>query len=224
MARSRSKSTRGTERRRRRPPNWLMVMVALAIVGGLYWYQGPADSPWKTLKARPSPKSATHASPSDVPGEPTTDSESMATPDKNGGDASPTMDGGKPDGESTSAEAPADSRGAGPAATAPPKKSSPIVTGVKIRDLSGQVVYEGEVDLRETLKRIDAGSRLGFPNDGAVFQNREKRLPKRPGDYYREWVHRTPELSGPGPQRVVTGSQGEAYYTPDHYATFRRIR
>ncbi len=101
---------------------------------------------------------------------------------------------------------------------------SPIVPNVVIRDLAGKVVYRGEIDLRDTLKRIDAGTKLGFPNDGSVFQNREQLLPKKAAGYYREWVHRTPGLAGPGPQRVVTGTNREAYYTPDHYNTFRRVR
>jgi guanyl-specific ribonuclease Sa len=56
-----------------------------------------------------------------------------------------------------------------------------------------------------------------------VFQNREKRLPQKPAGYYREWVHPTPGLRGPGPQRIVTGKEGEIYYSPDHYETFRRL-
>ncbi|MFM7073269.1 MAG: ribonuclease domain-containing protein [Planctomycetota bacterium] len=101
---------------------------------------------------------------------------------------------------------------------------SPIVPNVVIRDLAGKVVYRGEIDLRDTLKRIDAGTKLSFPNDGSVFQNREQLLPKKAAGHYREWVHRTPGLAGPGPQRVVTGANGEAYYTSDHYGTFRRVR
>ena len=67
------------------------------------------------------------------------------------------------------------------------------------------------------------GERLRFPNDGATFQNRERRLPKQPAGYYKEYVHPTPGLSGPGPQRIVMGQQGETYYTPDHYRTFQRV-
>jgi hypothetical protein len=99
-----------------------------------------------------------------------------------------------------------------------------LVPNVVIRDLAGKVVYRGEIDLRETMKRIDAGTKLSFPNDGSVFQNREQLLPKKAAGHYREWVHRTPGLAGPGPQRVVTGANGEAYYTSDHYGTFRRVR
>lgn len=57
-------------------------------------------------------------------------------------------------------------------------------------------------------------------NDGSVFQNKEGLLPSQPAGYYREWVHPTPGVNGPGPQRVITGGGGELYYTPDHYRTF----
>jgi len=105
-----------------------------------------------------------------------------------------------------------------------PAAADTTVEDVTIRDLSDRVVFEGDVDLRDTLARIDAGRKLKFRNDGTVFQNRERRLPARPSGYYREWVHPTPGLSGPGPQRVITGDGGEAFYTPDHYQTFEQIR
>lgn len=75
-------------------------------------------------------------------------------------------------------------------------------------------------EVQATLERVRAGQ--GFPhrNDGSAFQNREGLLPVRPDGYYREWVHPTPGLQGPGSQRVVTGQGGEFYYTPDHYRTF----
>lgn len=99
-----------------------------------------------------------------------------------------------------------------------------IVQGMKIKDLDGRVVYEGPIDLTDTLERISAGERLRFRNDGSVFGNRERRLPPRQAGYYREWVHPTPELDGPGPQRVVTGEKGEIYYTHDHYRTFKKLK
>ena len=92
---------------------------------------------------------------------------------------------------------------------------------VVVRDEDGDVIYRGDIELAKTLDRIEDGSELArFPNDGEVFGNREHRLPRKPSGYYHEWVHPTPGLSGPGPQRIVTGQQGEKYYTPDHYGHF----
>ena len=105
-----------------------------------------------------------------------------------------------------------------------PAASSFVFRDMTIRDQDGRVVFRGDVDVRPELKRIDAGERLSFSHDGTIFQNREGRLAKKPSGHYREFVHPTPKLRGPGPQRIVTGKTGEAFYTPDHYQTFRRIR
>jgi len=100
-----------------------------------------------------------------------------------------------------------------------------VVKNVKVYDLDGRLVYQGDVDLGPTLERISAGVRDPHPNDGTTFQNRERQLPaKSDGQYYREYVVRTPGLREVGPQRLITGKDGEAYYTPDHYDTFIRIK
>ena len=104
-----------------------------------------------------------------------------------------------------------------------------FVDGVRIVDQHGRVAYSGRVELQDTLERIVAGERNAHRNDGAVFQNRPSpgksapELPGRPPGYYHEYVHPTPGVSGPGPQRIVLGEGGEWYYTPDHYASFVRL-
>ena len=92
-----------------------------------------------------------------------------------------------------------------------------------IYDQDGEVAFRGNIDLGPTLARIQRHERLDFPNDGVTFQNRERRLPQQPAGYYHEFVHPTPGLRGPGPQRIVTGKEGEIFYTPDHYRTFQRL-
>jgi filamentous hemagglutinin len=42
----------------------------------------------------------------------------------------------------------------------------------------------------------------------------------QPQGYYREFVHPTPGVNGAGLQRIVTGSGGEIWYSPNHYKTF----
>ena len=117
---------------------------------------------------------------------------------------------------------------ASPSASTPPPKTASsddalIIRNVTLRNQDREVIYRGDVDLRPTIDRIAAGRELRFPNDGSTFQNREGRLPKNPSGYYREWVVPTPGESGPGPQRVVTGSKREAWYTSDHYGSFRKL-
>ncbi|MDZ4684718.1 MAG: ribonuclease domain-containing protein [Planctomycetaceae bacterium] len=104
------------------------------------------------------------------------------------------------------------------------ESSDLVIPHVTVKDQSGRVVYRGDVDLAPTLDRIERGERHPHRNDGGTFRNLEGRLPKKPSGYYREYVHPTPELDGPGPQRVVLGRDGEIYYTADHYQSFRRIR
>jgi guanyl-specific ribonuclease Sa len=98
-----------------------------------------------------------------------------------------------------------------------------IIRNVVLRDQDREEIYRGDIDLRPTVERIVAGCKLRFSNDGSTFQNREGRLPKHPSGYYREWVVPTPGESGPGPQRIVTGAEREAWYTHDHYHSFRRL-
>ena len=99
-----------------------------------------------------------------------------------------------------------------------------VIPNVEIKNRQGNVVYRGSVDLADTIARIDRDETLSqFPNDGSVFQNRERRLPNQPRGYYREWVHETPGERGPGPQRIVSGKPGEYWYTPDHYETFQPL-
>ena len=103
-------------------------------------------------------------------------------------------------------------------------ESAYLVPNQSTRDLNGRVVYKGTVDLKPTLDRIERGEANRHRNDGAQFQNRENRLPRKPSGYYKEYVHPTPGENGPGPQRIIIGKQGEVWYTADHYKTFKKIK
>lgn len=109
-------------------------------------------------------------------------------------------------------------------ATAPEgKKLLTKIPNVTVRDQNDKVVFRGTVDVGPTLARIERGEKLRFSHDGIDFQNRERRLPRKPAGYYHEYVHPTKEIGGPGPQRIVTGKEGEIFYTHDHYETFLRL-
>jgi len=98
------------------------------------------------------------------------------------------------------------------------------ISNVRVKDQSGQLIYDGSVDVSPTVDRIARNERLDYKNDGSVFENRERRLPSRPAGYYREWVHPTPDYPLPGPQRVVTGKNGDIWYTPNHYKSFVKLK
>jgi guanyl-specific ribonuclease Sa len=115
--------------------------------------------------------------------------------------------------------------GSGSGSTGP--QATPTAQGATARVLSGATVtpngkpsMTGNVNVGPTLDRIKSGGSFPHRNDGAIFRNDQGLLPKRPAGYYREYVHPTPGVNGPGPQRIVAGKGGELYYTPDHYQTF----
>ncbi len=76
---------------------------------------------------------------------------------------------------------------------------------------------------RDTLALIASNGPFPYAKDGSVFQNREGLLPERPRGYYREYTVETPGSPDRGARRIVSGAQGELYYTSDHYASFKRI-
>ena len=78
-------------------------------------------------------------------------------------------------------------------------------------------------EAQQTLKLIDQGGPYPYSRDGVVFGNFEKILPQQARGYYHEYTVKTPGESDRGARRIVTGKNGERYYTDDHYKSFRRI-
>ena len=88
---------------------------------------------------------------------------------------------------------------------------------------SGSSSDEGDAEINNTRSRIER-NQPKYRQDGTTFQNREGRLPsQRDPNYYKEWTVDTPGAAGRGARRIVTGQQGEMYYTTDHYRTFTRL-
>ena len=77
--------------------------------------------------------------------------------------------------------------------------------------------------ITETIETIRNGIKFPHRNDGSIFKNKEGLLPMKEKGYYKEFVVPTPGVKGAGLQRIVTGSKGEIYYTPDHYGTLIKI-
>ena len=73
----------------------------------------------------------------------------------------------------------------------------------------------------DTWKLIEKGGPYPYPrNDDVVFENREKRLPRKQSGYYHEYTVKTPGSADRGARRLITGQAHELYYTGDHYASF----
>ncbi|WP_156160617.1 RHS repeat-associated core domain-containing protein [Demequina soli] len=76
------------------------------------------------------------------------------------------------------------------------------------------------------LNRVDGkGSPLPGYKGGRVFENTQGKLPESPGLTYREWdVNPFVKGGNRGAERIVTGSDGSAYWTGDHYDSFLIFR
>lgn len=78
-------------------------------------------------------------------------------------------------------------------------------------------------EAHEALDQIEAGGPFAYERDGVTFENREGLLPDEERGYYREYTVPTPGSDDRGARRLVTGDDGEVYYTDDHYASFSRV-
>ncbi|MCY0936496.1 ribonuclease domain-containing protein [Streptomyces sp. H34-S4] len=76
---------------------------------------------------------------------------------------------------------------------------------------------------RDVLVLIDKGGPYQYREDGTVFGNFEKALPQKKRGYYHEFTVKTPGERDRGARRIVTGGDGEFFYTADHYKTFKAV-
>ncbi|KXP12121.1 ribonuclease domain-containing protein [Tsukamurella pseudospumae] len=128
-----------------------------------------------------------------------------------------------------------------PGATAAPVASSSTVKGSTVTAKPGPARSSAGAPSNSavpqrvlaTLARIDAGT--WPPKDGSGtqggrnFGNFENRLPKTDSKgkaaKYTEWdINIKKSGRGRDAERIITGADGGAWYTLDHYETFTRIR
>jgi ribonuclease T1 len=100
---------------------------------------------------------------------------------------------------------------------------STSVGQAKSKDMVSVAVAKLPPEGQQTLKLIKQGGPFPFAKDGTRFGNRERRLPQRQREYYREYTVPTPGSRFRGARRIIAGANGEFYYTDDHYDSFRRI-
>lgn len=77
---------------------------------------------------------------------------------------------------------------------------------------------------RTTLGLIKSGGPFPYSKDDTVFSNYEGLLPAKQAGYYHEYTVITPGSHDRGARRIVAGSNGEYYYTDDHYSSFKLIQ
>lgn len=78
-------------------------------------------------------------------------------------------------------------------------------------------------EARETLALIKLGGPFPYSRDGAVFVNREGRLPHASRGTYREYTVKTPGSRDRGARRIIAAGSDQFWYTAGHYRSFRRI-
>lgn len=78
-------------------------------------------------------------------------------------------------------------------------------------------------EARTTLTLIKSDGPFPYRQDGVVFQNRERLLPRESSGFYHEYTVKTPGSSDRGARRIIKARDGTLYYTPDHYDSFKRI-
>lgn len=113
-----------------------------------------------------------------------------------------------------------------PSETVPaPGESGPLTqTGIDAESgLPWVAVAALPPEAADTLALIEAGGPYPHDEDDETFFNREGLLPDRGTGYYREYTVETPGLDHRGARRIVTGAEGEYYWTDDHYESFSRI-
>lgn len=115
--------------------------------------------------------------------------------------------------------------------TAPPTKKPAATRTPSVKPTPGKaasglptIAFDRlPAEARETIRLIQRGGPFPYRQDGVVFQNREGLLPRQPSGYYHEYTVKTPGSADRGARRIVTGEQGELFYTDDHYASFKQV-
>jgi ribonuclease T1 len=102
----------------------------------------------------------------------------------------------------------------------------PLARGDFARSAQIQTILISQLppEARKTINLIKKGGPFRYEQDGVTFGNRERILPKAPRGYYREYTVLTPGSPDRGARRIVTGENGEFYYTNNHYKSFFRVR
>jgi ribonuclease T1 len=78
-------------------------------------------------------------------------------------------------------------------------------------------------DIAQVLAAVRTGAPLPYSQDGEVFENREGLLPAKPSGYYRSYTVPTPGSEDRGARRLIVGTDGDVWYTSDHYGSFEPI-
>lgn len=102
-------------------------------------------------------------------------------------------------------------------------KQLPLVIEKQPIKLPTGIVIKIDVNLEPTIRRIVENKPNKDLKDGIIYTNvTYPKLPQLPkGGFYTEWTVPTEGVHGRGTQRIVVGSDGSMWYTPNHYGQIR---
>jgi len=106
------------------------------------------------------------------------------------------------------------------------KETSPFQSRLETVETVALAALPGEA--QTTHRLVLAGGPFPNQQDGTVFGNRERILPRTARGFYREYTVATPGARHRGARRLVCGGKlpenpDVCYYTDDHYSSFKRV-
>lgn len=101
--------------------------------------------------------------------------------------------------------------------------SAPDTAGSGTSGLPTAALTDLPREAQQTYDLIVRGGPYPYSKDGAVFGNREGLLPQQDYGWYREYTVQTPGSGDRGARRFVVGEDDTAFYTDDHYESFREV-
>lgn len=74
-----------------------------------------------------------------------------------------------------------------------------------------------------TVRLVQQGGPFPYRQDGVVYHNNNRVLPRQRDGYYHEYTVKTPGVGSRGARRIIHGKGTQYWYTADHYDSFQRI-
>ncbi len=109
------------------------------------------------------------------------------------------------------------------------QKTSTAKSNPQTQNTRGSTVKKLPADIPEkafkTLEyaqQNDGATRKGYKGN-VRFSNRENKLPRASAPFKEYDINRWVKGKNRGPQRIVIGADGKAWYSHDHYKTFQAL-
>jgi ribonuclease T1 len=104
------------------------------------------------------------------------------------------------------------------------ERSSPIfIARLPVKSIDSVQIDRLPPEASQTIESIEQGGSFPYRQDGAIFSNRERRLPIVRYGTYHEYTVPTPGARTRGARRIITAPQRIYYYTGDHYRSFQQV-